>query len=100
MGCRFGLAVFFLLFIWELTTLVWFVIWRLLNGHHGPVPFLSLSRMVIFSCLLKGCFALGGLDTVRVTKVKGHADEVMVLEVVRERDRLGNNAAGEAGLWS
>ena len=40
---------------------------------------------------------LWGLDTVRITKVKGHADEGMVLDGrVRERDRLGNDAADEA----
>ena len=40
---------------------------------------------------------LRGLDTVRITKVKGHADEGMVLDGrVREHDRLGNNAADEA----
>ena len=34
--------------------------------------------------------------TVRVTKVKGHADEGMVLDGrVRDLDRLGNNAADE-----
>ena len=40
---------------------------------------------------------LRGRDTVRVTKVKGHADEGMVFDGrVRELDRLGNNAADEA----
>ena len=40
---------------------------------------------------------LGGLGTVRITKVKGHADEGMVLDGrVREVDRLGNDAADEA----
>ena len=40
---------------------------------------------------------LRGLDTVRITKVKGHADEGMVLHGrVREDDRLGNDAADEA----
>ena len=40
---------------------------------------------------------LRGLDTVRITKVKGHADQEMVLDGrVREIDRLGNNAADEA----
>ena len=40
---------------------------------------------------------LRGLATARVTKVKGHADEVMVLDGrVREVDRLGNAAADEA----
>ena len=40
---------------------------------------------------------LRGRGTVRVTKVKGHADEDMVFHGrVRELDRLGNNAADEA----
>ena len=40
---------------------------------------------------------LRGLDTVRVTKVKGHADEAMVGDGrVRELDRVGNNAADDA----
>ena len=40
---------------------------------------------------------LGGLDTVQITEVKGHADEGMVLDGrVREVDRLGNDAADEA----
>ena len=40
---------------------------------------------------------LRGLDTVRITRVKGHADEGMVLDVrVREVDRFGNNSADEA----
>ena len=40
---------------------------------------------------------LRGLDTVRIPKVKGHADESMVLNGrVREVDRIGNNAADEA----
>ena len=40
---------------------------------------------------------LRGLDTVRITKVKGHADQGMVLDGrVRELDRLGNDAADEA----
>ena len=38
-----------------------------------------------------------GLDTVRISKVKGHADDVMVLRGhVRQDDRLGNDAADEA----
>ena len=40
---------------------------------------------------------LRGRESVRISKVKGHADEGMVLEGrVREIDRLGNNAADEA----
>ena len=49
---------------------------------------------VTFSCFFRGCFIFRGLDTVRPTKVKGHADEGMVL--VWEDDRLGNDAADEA----
>ena len=51
--------------------------------------------MVIF--LVERMLHLGGLDTVRITNVRGHADEGMVLDGrVRELDRLGNNAADEA----
>ena len=40
---------------------------------------------------------LRGLDTVRITKVKGHAVQGMVFHGrVRELDRLGNDAADEA----
>ena len=40
---------------------------------------------------------LRGRDTVRISKVKGHADDSMVLDGgVREVDRFGNNAADEA----
>ena len=50
--------------------------------------------MEIFFCFLSD---LRGLDTVKVTKVKGHADEGMVLDGrVREVDRLGNDAADDA----
>ena len=38
-----------------------------------------------------------GFDTVKISKVKGHADEGMVLEGrVRDLDRMGNKAADEA----
>ena len=40
---------------------------------------------------------LGGRDKVRITKVKGHADDTMVLDGrVGEGDRLGSGAADEA----
>ena len=40
---------------------------------------------------------LRGLDTVRITEAKGHADEGMVLDGrVRELDRIGDNAADGA----
>ena len=38
-----------------------------------------------------------GLDTVRISKVKGHADEPMVRAgAVRDLERLGNNGVDEA----
>ena len=47
--------------------------------------------------LIRRMLDLRGRDTVRITKVKGHADEVMDLGGrVRELDRLGNDAADDA----
>ena len=41
--------------------------------------------------------SLRGFDTVKISKVKGHADEGMVLQGrVRDLDRLGNKAADDA----
>ena len=69
---------------------------RLLDGHHGSVPF-ELVKDGDLLLLLERMLHLRGLDTVRITKVKGHADDGMVLEGrVREVDRLGNDAADEA----
>ena len=69
---------------------------RLLDGHHGSVPF-ELVKDGDLLLLLERKLHLRGLDTVRITKVKGHADEGMVLDGrVREVDRIGNDAAGEA----
>ena len=69
---------------------------RLLDGHHGSVPF-ELVKDGDLLFLFQRMLRLGGLDTVRITKVKGHADDGMVLDGrVREIDRLGNNAADEA----
>ena len=49
-------------------------------------------------CVVSGLvLEMRGRDTVRISKVKGHADEGMVREGgVREQDRLGNNATDEA----
>ena len=69
---------------------------RLLDGHHGSVLF-ELVKDGDLLLLIERMLHLRGLDTVRVTKVKGHADESMVLDGrVREVDRLGNDAADEA----
>ena len=69
---------------------------RLLGGGHCSLPF----ELVTDGDLLlpvERMLHLGGLDTVRITKVKGHADEGMVLDGrVLEVDRLGNDAADEA----
>ena len=47
--------------------------------------------------LIDGVLEQRGRDTVRLTKVNGHADEEMVrVGQVRELHRLGNNAADEA----
>ena len=53
---------------------------RLLDGHHGSVPF-ELVKEGDLLLLIERMLQLRGLDTVRVTKVKGHADEGMVLDV-------------------
>ena len=96
----------FLLFIWEVDNLgVVRHVGRLLYGHHGSLPF-ELVKDGDLLLLVDWMLRLRGLDTVRVTKVKGHADEAEVkghadqgLVVdgrVRELDRLGNDAADEA----
>ena len=53
--------------------------------------------MGIFSVLFIICCCCGGPDTVKVTKVKGHASEDMVVDGrVRDLDLWGNNAADKA----
>ena len=61
---------------------------RLLNGHHGSAPF-ELVKDGDLLLLIERMPHLRGLDTVRITKVKGHADEGVVLDGrVREIDRV------------
>ena len=61
---------------------------RLLDGKVGSRP----AELV-----KDGDLVLRGRDTIRISKVKGHAVDGMVREGgVRELDRLGNNAADEA----
>ena len=68
---------------------------RLLDGRRGPTLFELVEHGDLL--LLIEMLHLRGLDTARITKVKGHADEGMVLDGwVREVDRLGNDAADEA----
>ena len=69
---------------------------RLLNGHHGSTP-LELVTDGDLLLLVEWMHHGRGLDTIRITEVKCHADEGMVLDGrVLERDRVGNNAADEA----
>ena len=69
---------------------------RLLDNNLGARPFEVVPDGDLL-CLIHRMLLLRGLDTVKVTKVKGHADESMVLEGrVRDLDRLGNKAADEA----
>ena len=69
---------------------------RLLDGSRGPIPF-ELVNDGDLLLLIQRILHRRGLDTVRISKVKGHADEGMVLSGrVRGEDKLGNDAAGEA----
>ena len=68
---------------------------RLLDGGSFSHP-LELFTDGDLLILIRRMIDLRG-STVRVTKVKGHADEGLVAAGrVRELDRLGNNAADEA----
>ena len=71
---------------------------RLLDGRCGSVPF-ELVKDGDLLVLIERMLQLRGLDTVRITKVKGHADEGIVSDGrVREVDRIGNDAA-DFGRW-
>ena len=86
-----------MLFMWGLTVLVLFgmlgVCWMVVIVA-TPLELVTDGDLLL---LIERMLQLRGPDTVRITKVKGHADEGMVLDGrVRELDRLGNNAADEA----
>ena len=69
---------------------------RMLDGNLGAQPFQVVPDGDLL-CLIHHMLLLRGLDTVKVTKVKGHASEDMVVDGrVRDLDRLGNRAADEA----
>ena len=69
---------------------------RSLDGGPGARPFEIVKDGDIL-CLIDRMLQLRGSGTVKVSKVKGHADDGMVLDGrVRDLDRLGNNAADEA----
>ena len=66
--------------------------WQCLGSH--PAELVKDGDLIL---LIGRLLRLRGLDTVRITKVKDHADEGMVRDgEVRELDRLGNHAADEA----
>ena len=66
---------------------------RLLDGNVDSIP-AELVKDGDLLLLIGRMLRLGELDTVRITKVKGLADESMVGEGgVRELDRIGNDAA-------
>ena len=72
---------------------------RLLDGCSFATP-LELVTDGDLLILLHRMIDLRGRDTVRVTKVKGHADEGMVADGrLRELDRLGNNADESEEGW-
>ena len=69
---------------------------RLLDGGLGARPF-EIVQDGDLLCLVNRILHLRGFSTVKSTKVKGHADDGMVLDGrVRDLDRLGNKAADEA----
>ena len=96
-GVSFWLCRPLVLFILGLTIWVLFRhVGRLLDGYRGAVPFeLVNDGDLLF--LIDRMLQSRGLDTLRISKVKGHADDGMILHgQVRREDKLGNDAADEA----
>ena len=68
---------------------------RLLDGFQGAAPFeLVNDGDLLF--LIDRMLRNRGLGTVRISKVKGHADDGMVLHGQVREDKLGNDAVDEA----
>ena len=62
---------------------------RLLNGHRASVP-LEIVNDGDLLLLIEKMLYLRSVDTDRISQVKGHADEDMVLDGrEREQDRVG-----------
>ena len=69
---------------------------RLLDGKTASRP-AELVKDGDLILLIERMLRLRGLDTVRIYKVKGHADEALVRAGgARDLDRLGNDGADEA----
>ena len=61
---------------------------------HGWLPLFSGGIWCFSLALVRKMIERGGWDSVRITKVKGHADEDMVqVGRVRELDQVVNNTA-------
>ena len=69
---------------------------RLLRGCRGPEPFELVNDGGLL-LLIEHTLHRRGLDTVRISKIIGHADDAVELHgQVRRDDKLGNDAADEA----
>ena len=69
---------------------------RLLNGHHGSIPFELVKDGDLLWLIERECFTSEDWTRFRLQRLR-HADEGTVLDGrVREVDRLGNDAADEA----
>ena len=69
---------------------------RILDGRVSSRPWELLPDGDLL-LLIERMFHIRGLNAVRISKVKGHADEALVRAgAVRDLDRLGNNGADEA----
>ena len=81
MGCHFDFAVFCAVHLGVDNLGVVRLVGRLLDGHRSSVPF-KLVKDGDLLLLNDRMLHLRGLDTVQISKVKGHADEVWFLTVV------------------
>ena len=96
MGCHFSFAVFICCSSGVDNLGVVRHVGRLLGGCPGLTPFEFVNDGDLLLHIVR-MLHLRGRVTVRISKVKGHADEGMVLDGrVREVDRFGNDAADEA----
>ena len=63
-----------------------------MNVGHTPKLMMVLLRL-----LIKGMLSKRGLNTIRLTKILGHADDEMVrLRAAKQVDKDGNDRADEA----
>ena len=95
-GTLLSLCKLVLLFI-LVVTLLMSLYWTSLERSRRTQAFFCFSRMEIYSYLLKTCWCKKGVQSTRITKVKGHADDEMVrLIVVEQVDTGANDQADKA----